>query len=146
MSTGERPPRLTAGEIEDAVARLFLDGAPGGLPRRRRDRLALLGAAWLGIAEQAAAGDDCSEAELNDALQTWLYTLKSDGPLDHVSLRRALVDEGLLERDAPGRHYGLVKRRFDSLFDSSVTGCDPRAAVLAARSRRDARRRAWRKA
>ncbi len=144
MSTGERPPRLTAGEIEDAVARLFLDGAPGGLPRRHRDRLALLGAACLGV--KAAAGNGCSEAELNDALQTWLYSLKSDGPLDHVSLRRALVDEGLLERDACGRRYDLARLRFDSLFEPSVTGCDPLAAVAAARSRRDARRRAWRKA
>ncbi len=45
------------------------------------------------------------EAQLNAALKTWLATGGSMLRIDHVELRRTLVDLGFLQRDPFGRNY-----------------------------------------
>jgi len=48
---------------------------------------------------------NCSEREINELLERWLATAGAMLRIDHVSLRRALVDAGLLVRDGFGRAY-----------------------------------------
>lgn len=66
-----------------------------------RDRLVVLAFASLSIPASTAL----SEAQVNQALRTWLA---GDGEMlriDHVELRRSLIDLGLWERDGYGRAY-----------------------------------------
>jgi len=50
------------------------------------------------------------EAEVNDLLREWLSTFVAPFGFDHVTLRRRLVDTGLLLRDAAGSAYWTLRR------------------------------------
>jgi hypothetical protein len=90
--------------LDDADRRMhaLMKGVIGpGLPRRRRDQWILLHAA----AAVLAPGVTLDEKSLNEKLKTWLGTLGPHASLDHVSVRRALVDERFAERSPDGATY-----------------------------------------
>lgn len=93
--------RIPAHEAERRLRALASGGLGPGLPRRRRDQWIVLRGAAL-VVDQAAVLD---EKSLNEKLKAWLVTLGPFTALDHVSLRRALVDERFLERTADGAAY-----------------------------------------
>lgn len=80
-----------------AVAALFSRGKLISMPRPGKLRTELLG--WL--ADRFEAGRTYSEPDINRALEP-LYA-------DHVSLRRYLVDYGLLERDNYGSYWRGIR-------------------------------------
>lgn len=91
---------------QDAARRLraLLSGGVGpGLPRRRRDQWILLHAAALEVLP--AGGRELDEPAINARLKAWLESLGPRVELDHVSVRRALVDEGFVERATDGAVY-----------------------------------------
>jgi hypothetical protein len=74
-----------------AVLRTFVrDGRLSGLPAQRRRRIIVL----EHLAQSFEPGISYSEAEVDAALKAW----SADSGVDHVSLRRYLVDEDLLRR------------------------------------------------
>jgi hypothetical protein len=74
-----------------AVMRTFVrDGRLLGLPAQRDKRIAVLSH----IAQSFEPGISYSETEVNSVLEKWA----GDSGVDHVSLRRYLVDESLLRR------------------------------------------------
>lgn len=74
-----------------AVLRTFVrDGRLLSLPAQRRRRIVVL----EHLAQSFEPGISYSEAEVNAALKAW----SADSGVDHVSLRRYLVDEDLLRR------------------------------------------------
>ncbi|HEX5401415.1 MAG TPA: DUF2087 domain-containing protein [Pseudonocardiaceae bacterium] len=76
-----------------AVLRTFVrDGRLLSLPAQRRRRIIVL----EHLAQSFEPGISYSEAEVNAALKAW----SQDSGVDHVSLRRYLVDEDLLRRVA----------------------------------------------
>ena len=92
---------LPAPELPPALQRLVIkDGvALGGLSVE--ERLQALAWIWAGL----PAGLVATERQVNEALKAQL-----DGPgrfldVDHVELRRWLVDGGWLQRDGYGREY-----------------------------------------
>ncbi len=93
--------RIPAHEAEKRLRALASGGLGPGLPRRRRDQWILLRGAAL-IVDGATTLD---EKSLNEKLKAWLMALGPHTALDHVSLRRALVDERFLERTADGATY-----------------------------------------
>jgi tRNA(adenine34) deaminase len=121
--------------------------ALGGLASGRQDDFrALLAAAALALDE--GAGYD--EPAVNARLKAWL-----DGPgamvdVDHVELRRWLVDAGLVRRDGFGRHYARATPAPDAFARelAGLAGID--LGLLAAEAResereaREARQAAWR--
>lgn len=120
--------------------------ALGGLASgRQEDFRTVLAAAALALDEGAAY----DERAVNDRLRAWLAGAGAMIDVDHVELRRWLVDAGLVERDGFGRRYARASAPPDAYAAAlrGLSGCD--LALFAQEAReaeqraRDARRSAW---
>jgi hypothetical protein len=98
------PERITRDTAERRLRALSSGGVGPGLPRRRADRWILLAAA-----ARALPTGELAERALNQHLKAWLSDAGPRVVLDHVSLRRALVDEGFVERDSAGARYRVSR-------------------------------------
>ena len=89
-----------------------------------------------------------SEMEVNDILRGWLAREGSILAVDHVELRRWLVDCRVLSRDDYGRVYGLAAAvpQIAALV-AELSGIDLAATAAAARARhadaREERKQRW---
>ena len=90
-----------------ALRRLLANGPLTAMPTRRDDAELLLQLA----AARFEPGRTYGEKDVNAALREWLATFSAPYGIDHVSLRRHLVDARLLVRDASGSQYRLNARR-----------------------------------
>ena len=95
-----------------------------------------------------AAGRNYAEGEVNDVLRDWLAHEGSMLTVDHVELRRWLVDGQVLARDDYGRAYALgVPSPEIAALAAALSGVDLRAHGAAARTRdaqaREKRKRQW---
>jgi 4a-hydroxytetrahydrobiopterin dehydratase len=93
--------RITAEEAGRRLTKLAIGVIGPGLPRRRRDQWILL----YGAAKTIEPGVTLDEKSLNEKLKAWLATLGPHTSLDHVTVRRALVDESFVERSPDGATY-----------------------------------------
>ena len=110
----------------ERLAELCIKSGLTGLPRNQENRLVLLksGALTLG------PGARYTESEVDDLLQSSLTNIGKSIQLDHVNLRRWLVDEKFLERTKNGSVYWVGPNPTGAhLFDSSFEGCDPHAVI-----------------
>lgn len=129
---------ITVTEFTARLASLCLGGVGPGLPRKLRDRRILLKA----VAQALGHGRQFQEPELNAALKLWLETVGDTVQLDHVSLRRYLVEERFLVRDRAGSHYQVSDgHEWSEQFEAGVSEVDAtvviREAVLKKVSRRE---------
>lgn len=125
-------------EIDEFVERLCLLGADRGprrFPRRRRDREILL----KSIAMQLDSAREYSEPEINRVLQDWSRHVAPAIDVDHVTLRRLLVDYGELERTADGARYRQGFPPRPMLFALEIDELDLRATVAAFRAEQERR-------
>jgi hypothetical protein len=130
--------KVTTSEFEQRVASLSLGGFGPGLPRKRRDRQILL----KSVAVRLGHGRSYSEADINDALQSWLDGMGPGARMDHVSLRRYLIDERYVTRDAGGATYEICQSEsLRSVFEPEVDSVDSFRVVSDARADQDRRRR-----
>jgi len=95
---------ITQAEFTERLCELFAKGRISAYPRKRRDRHILL----KSIAMTLSDGKDYSEAEINEAIEAWLADMHEPRGLDHVALRRYLVDEGYVDRSRNGSRYWLI--------------------------------------
>jgi len=86
------------------------------------------------------------ERDVNDLLRAWLATTGAMLDVDHVELRRWLVDTGVLARDGFGRAYALGTPRTDIAAAIAALAPHDPAALARAAADEDAARRAARKA
>lgn len=96
--------RETVGAAEYASRFRALLGRGGlvtGFPRRQRDRWILLHA----IARGFRLDERLSEIEATGRIGSFLLQACPHWRMDRVTLRRALVDEGFLDRDSGGSNY-----------------------------------------
>ena len=100
---------MGADKTRTALKRMLANGPLTGLPVRRADLELLLALA----APRFAAGRTYGEAEVNDALRDWLATFCAPFGIDHVTLRRCMVDAGILQRDRSGSTYRIDPARID---------------------------------
>lgn len=133
--TSER--MITVAEFQERLV-VLCEGGPGAFPRRDRDRHIL----FRSIVQALAPDVRYSEKALNAALQQWLSEIGSRMEIDHVTLRRYLVDETYLMRDPEGRTYrvnptgrGLVR------FELAVASIDASALIQAAKEHTAERKR-----
>lgn len=117
----------------------------GGLSAAHRPwPLALV---WAGLPAQAVL----TETQLNTLLKAELAGAAAFLDIDHVELRRWLVDAGWLTRDGYGREYRRVGRNELDVaqrpFADALAGIDSATWVAemraAHRARREARRARW---
>jgi len=103
----------------------------------------------LAVASRAfATGRSYAEGEVNDVLRDWLAHEGSMLAVDHVELRRWLVDCRVLARDDYGHAYALGAPSADiAALAAALSGADLRAHGDAARLRdaqaREERKRQW---
>jgi hypothetical protein len=95
-------PRVVTREASEARLRALLkSGFGAGLPRREADRYILLHA----LAALVGPGEAPGEKEVTARLAGWLASTGARLSTDAVTLRRALIDHGFLERDGRGLAY-----------------------------------------
>lgn len=132
--------------LRDLAALVIKEGVGlGGLSATHRSwALALV---WAGLPAQTAP----TERQINEWLKAQLTGAAAFLDIDHVELRRWLVDAGWLTRDGYGREYRRVGRNELDVaqreFADALAGIDPAtwaAEMRAAHSaRREARRARW---
>ncbi len=83
------------------LAAMLRNGFGAGLPKKRADRFILLAA----LAGLVAADEAPDEREVTGRLKAWLAGDGARLSTDAATLRRALIDEGFLERDGRGTAY-----------------------------------------
>lgn len=108
-----------------------------GFPRKRKKQHVLLKSVVLLL----KPGQDYSEHQINDTLQTWIGTVGKSLEIDHVSLRRRLVDEGYLTRDKAGKHYRVDEGNMDSIFEHDINAVNPVTIIEETEQRRALRKR-----
>ena len=54
------------------------------------------------------ARTDYREVDVNDLIESWIAHFGQQLNLDHVTLRRALVDARILHRCSAGKHYSII--------------------------------------
>ena len=116
--------------IEQVLKRLLANGPLTALPTRPEDEQLLL----LLAARRFEPRREYREVEVNERLREWLSSFVAPFGIDHVTLRRRLVDTGLLLRDAAGSSYWTMRR---------VPGMDiePAHILAAVRQQRAERKR-----
>ena len=130
-------PHITEAQFTDRFASLVLGGRE--LPKKQLDRHILLISSILKL----EPGRRYSENELNDELRTW--TSRFGGPfgLDHVTLRRYLVDEKYLARDPAGGTYELAPDGLPYTFDPALRALDLDQLVSAAKQARELKKQQY---
>jgi hypothetical protein len=106
-------------------------------PKKYKDRLVLLESIVLSLKPQK----QYSEKLINETIIEWIRKMASKSYLDYVTLRRYLIDFGLLERDPAGRRYYVAEYKIDSLFEKSIRTIDPFSLVKEFRAQRKKRRK-----
>ena len=129
---------VTVEDFEERLAAICLGGPGSAFPRRTRDRHIL----YRSIIQRLDHARKYSEADLNEVLQKWLLDIGTCLDMDHVTLRRYLIDERYLSRDANGNAYEVnAAGSTDIEFEPSVAAIDPFTVIQAARDRVAERKR-----
>jgi hypothetical protein len=124
-------------EFVERLCKLGADGARRRFPRATRDRAILMQSIVMSL-DSARVYD---EREINRRLQAWSRDVAPSIDVDHVTLRRLLVDHRHLERTPDGAAYRVGFPARPVAFELDVYDLDLRATVAAYRAQLDDRRR-----
>jgi hypothetical protein len=101
-------------------ALLSRGGLSNALPRRERDRWILFHA----IARRFARNEQLSEREADARIADFLLGPGHFLEFDRVTLRRALVDEGFVDRDPAGHSYRASNRHLRRVEFTDAPGVE----------------------
>jgi hypothetical protein len=118
-----------------ALKRLLANGPLTAVPKRPADQQLLVDLA----AARFDARSSYLEREVNDELKAWLETISEPFGIDHVTLRRLLVDARLLTRTNSGSMYRLNPEKMRQV--EAVREIDPAGVLAGIRNERDQRKR-----
>lgn len=127
---------ITASRFTSRFVTLVLKG--NGIPRKELDRHVLLLSAALSL----DPATEYSEPQLNDALKVWSGKYGDNVCFDHVTLRRFLVDEHYLVRDAAGKLYRVIKEGLPVTFEESIRSLDLDQLIVDFQDKQERRRKA----
>lgn len=131
-------PRIEAYQAAFAdLKRMLANGPVEGWPGREGDQRLLLGLA----AGLFVPGEAYSEKQASDRLREWLAGFCSSRGLDHVTMRRALVDTRLLVRDKAGTSYAVDAARIPEFIAADARALDPASILEGVRRERESRKR-----
>ncbi len=128
---------ITASQFTDRFTALVLSGKE--LPKKELDRHILYISAILKL----ESGHLYSEKDINEALQAWVIQFGRGFGLDHVTLRRYLVDEKYLSRDPVGGTYEFNASGSPYTFDPAIKELDLAELVAAARQARELKKQQY---
>jgi hypothetical protein len=118
-----------------ALKRLLANGPLTAVPKRPSDQQLLVTLA----AAQFDPRNSYREAEVNETLKAWIATFCEPYGIDHVTLRRLLVDSRLLTRTTSGSAYRVNRERVDET--RAVAAIAPAEVLSEIRSERESRKR-----
>ncbi len=118
-----------------ALRRMLANGLLTALPKRPADQEILLVLA----ASRFGAGDTYLESDVNERLKAWLATISEPFGIDHVTLRRCLVDARILARTKAGSTYRVNAERVGDI--DAIRDIDPVHVLAELRSERELRKR-----
>src|SRR6185295_13608191 len=101
------------------LKRLLANGRLTAVPKRPADQQLLVALA----AAKMEAHRSLLESEVNERLRSWLETISEPYGIDHVTLRRMLVDSRLLNRTSSGSTYQVNAARMEEI--EAVRGLEP---------------------
>lgn len=131
---------VTREEFEKRLVELFALNRISQYPRKRRDRHIMLKSIVMTLPD--GKDKDYTEAEINEAIKAWLAGMHEPQGLDHVALRRYLVDEGYLDRSRNGSRYWVMSPGpSPRWFEPKVDKVAPFKVVSEAREKFDKTRR-----
>ena len=116
---------ISALEFKKRLAQLCLTSSSPEMPRRQRDRQIVLKSIALCLSKERTY----TELEINAALAEWTVAVGHSLEVDHVTLRRSLIDERYLERSDGGSLYRLSKPFCADWFAPDVDRVDPRRVI-----------------
>ena len=125
--------RRTKTEVRATLRRMLANGPLTALPRRPHDLEVFLTLAAARFEPQRTY----SEAQVNDLLQAWLEPFSSPFGVDHVTVRRCLVDSRLMVRDPAGSTYRLLRS-----LEEGAGAVEPAKIMAEVRLERQERKRA----
>jgi hypothetical protein len=129
---------ITVGEYQKRLVELCSNTGGAGFPRRNRDRHIL----FRSVVQTLETEKSYSERMLNEALQHWLSDVGSSLDIDHITLRRYLVDAGYVVRDAQGSRYSTrVSGNTEVEFEDAIADIDSSNVIHNARLQAAARKR-----
>jgi hypothetical protein len=122
-------------DTHKTLKRLLVNGPLTGYPSRPADQELLIELAALKLDPAATY----RETEVNAVLRDWLATFCAPFGIDHVTLRRELVDRRFLSRDTAGSSYAVNRERVAAIdADGSV---EPGQVLVEIQQDREARKR-----
>ena len=121
----------------NTLRRMLANGPLTGYPTRRADEDVLLRLA----ASRFEFGRSYTEAEVNEVLRVWLETFCAPYGIDHVTMRRRLVDTRFLVRDTAGAEYHLAAAKARELARDPTVSEDPAHVLQEIRQEREVRKR-----
>ncbi len=128
---------ITTSQFADRFVSLVLAGRE--LPKKQQDRHIVLISSILKL----EPGRQYSEKEINEELQVWIIQFGRSFGLDHVTLRRYLVDEKYIIRDSAGGTYKLATDGLPYTFDESIRELDLEKAVAEAKQARELKKQQY---
>ena len=129
---------ITDAQFRERFAALYFSGQD--LPKKPLDRQIVLISAILGLTPQ----QKYSEAEINAELQKWALSFGRRYSVDHVTMRRYLIDEKYLVRDASGGAYQLGDlAQLPFTFDVTLAGLDLIALIDEAKAARELKKQQY---
>lgn len=128
---------ITTSMFSDRLVTLIL--GTRDLPRKPVDYHILLISSILGL----QPGKEYRESDLNDELQRWVLGLGSNFRLDHVTLRRYLIDARYILRDPAGTAYRLQTTDHLYSYDPEILSIDLPALIGKARNDREKRKQRY---
>ncbi len=118
-----------------ALRRLLANGPLDAVPKRPTDQDLLVRLAIATLEPEREYG----ERELNEHLEAWLATFTEPYGIDHVTLRRMMVDSRLLLRTPSGSRYMLSPDAGEAL--ESLRDVHPAQVLEQVREERAERKR-----
>ena len=127
----------TETEVRGCLKRMLANGPLTALPRSSGDLDVFLALA----ASRFEARRAYSESAVNEVLERWLETFCAPFGVDHVTVRRCLVDSRLLIRDKAGTAYEVAADRLSGSIEEAARGLEPAAIMSELRDARESRKR-----
>ena len=124
-------------EALKALKRMLANGPLTDLPKSRPDQELLFALA----AAHFEAGRTYAEKGVNEVLQEWLAGASVAFGIDHVTMRRSLVDWQFLVRDKAGAGYQVAPARINDAIEDDVRGLEPGTVIAEVQRQRAERKR-----
>jgi hypothetical protein len=124
-------PTVTKDQFTKRLADLCLKSGLLDLPKDLADQHILLKSAILMVGQP---GTSLSEKEINAKLELWILEVCNIQNVDHITMRRRLVDTGYLTRSKDGATYLVSQPGLRTvLFDEAVDHLDIPQVIVSAR-------------